>query len=44
MRPGGSLAREGSLDVVSPFESLKDRVDVGLLAEDTLTDHMPQHG
>jgi hypothetical protein len=37
------LAREGSLGVVSPSESLKDRVDVGLLAEDPLNGHMPRH-
>jgi hypothetical protein len=29
---------------VSPSESLKDRVDVGLLTEDLLTGHMPRHG
>jgi hypothetical protein len=29
---------------VSPSESLKDRVDVGLLTEDPLTCHMPRHG
>jgi hypothetical protein len=29
---------------VSPFESIKDRVDVGLLIEDPLTSHMPRHG
>jgi hypothetical protein len=38
------LAQEGSLGVVSPSESIKDRVDVGLLIEDLLTDHMPYHG
>jgi hypothetical protein len=43
-RPGGWLAREGSLGVVSPFESIKDCVDVGLLIEDPLTGHMPRHG
>jgi hypothetical protein len=43
-RPGGRLAQEGSLGVVSPSESIKDRVDVGLLIEDLLTDHMPCHG
>jgi hypothetical protein len=44
MRPGRRLAREGSLGVVSRSESLKDRVDVGLLTEDPLTGHMPRHG
>jgi hypothetical protein len=29
---------------VSPFESIKDRADVGLLTEDTLTGHMLRHG
>jgi hypothetical protein len=29
---------------VSPSESIKDRVDVGLLIEDLLTGHMPHHG
>jgi hypothetical protein len=29
---------------VSPSESIKDRLDVGLLTEDPLTDHMPRHG
>jgi hypothetical protein len=29
---------------VSPSESIKDRVDVGLKIEDLLTDHMPRHG
>jgi hypothetical protein len=43
-RPGGWLAREGSLDVVPSFESIKDRTDVGLLIEDPLTGHMPRHG
>jgi hypothetical protein len=43
-RPGGWLAREASLGVVSPSESIKDRVDVGLMIEDLLTDHMPRHG
>jgi hypothetical protein len=43
-RPGGWLAREGSLGVVPPSESIKDRTDVGLLIEDLLTGHMPRHG
>jgi hypothetical protein len=30
--------------VVSMSVSIKDRVDVGLLIEDLLTDHMPYHG
>jgi hypothetical protein len=29
---------------VSPSESVKDLVDVGLLIEDLLTGHMPHHG
>jgi hypothetical protein len=29
---------------VSPSESLKDHVDVGLLTKDLLTGHMPRHG
>jgi hypothetical protein len=29
---------------VSPSESNKDRLDVGLLTEDLLTSHMPHHG
>jgi hypothetical protein len=29
---------------VSPSESIKDRVDVGLLTEDPLTGHMSHHG
>jgi hypothetical protein len=44
LRPVGWLARERSLGVVSPSESIKDRVDVGLLIEDPLTGHMPHHG
>jgi hypothetical protein len=28
---------------VSPSESIKDLVDVGLLTEDPLTGHMPRH-
>jgi hypothetical protein len=43
LRSGGWLAREGSLGVVSPSESIKDRVDVGLLTEDPLTGHMSHH-
>jgi hypothetical protein len=44
LRPDGWLAQEESLGVVSPSESIKDRVDVGLLTEDPLTGHMPHHG
>jgi hypothetical protein len=44
LRPGGWLAREESLGVVSSSESIKDLVDVGLLIEDLLTGHMPHHG
>jgi hypothetical protein len=44
LRPGGWLAREESLGVVSSSESIKDRVNVGLLTEDPLTGHMPRHG
>jgi hypothetical protein len=44
MRLGGWLAREESLGVVPPSESIKDRVDVGLLTKDPLTGHMPRHG
>jgi hypothetical protein len=44
LRPGGWLAREESLDVVSPSESIKDHLDVGLMIEDLLTGHMPHHG
>jgi hypothetical protein len=29
---------------MSPSESIKDLVDVGLLIEDLLTGHMPHHG
>jgi hypothetical protein len=29
---------------VSPSESVKVRVDVGLMTEDLLTGHMPHHG
>jgi hypothetical protein len=35
---------EKSLGVVSPSESIKDRLDVGLMIEDLLTGHMPNHG
>jgi hypothetical protein len=38
------LHEKESLGVVSPFETFKDRVDVGLLTEDPLTGHMPRHG
>jgi hypothetical protein len=44
LRPGGLLAREESLGVVSPSESIKDRVDVGLMIEDLLIGHIPRHG
>ena len=44
LRPGGWLAREESLGVVSPSESIKDLVDVGLMIEDPLTGHMPRRG
>jgi hypothetical protein len=44
LRPGGWLAREESLGVVSSSVSIKDRVDVGLMIEDLLTGHMPHHG
>jgi hypothetical protein len=44
LRPGGRLAREESLGVVSPSESIKDLVDVGLMIKDPLTGHMPHHG
>ena len=43
LRPGGWLAREESLGVVSPSESIKDLVDVGLMIGDPLTGHMPRH-
>jgi hypothetical protein len=29
---------------VSPSESIKDLLDVGLMIEDLLTGHMPHHG
>jgi hypothetical protein len=35
---------EKSLGVVSPSESIKDCLDVGLMTEDPLTGHMPRHG
>ena len=41
---GRVISWEESLDVVSTSESIKDRVDVGLLIEDPLTGHMPRHG
>jgi hypothetical protein len=44
LRPGGWLAREESLGVVSSSESIKDRLDVGLMIKDLLTGHMPHHG
>jgi hypothetical protein len=44
LRPGGWLTREESLGVVSPSESIKDCLDVGLMIEDPLTGHMPRHG
>jgi hypothetical protein len=44
LRPGGWLAWEESLGVVSPSMSIKDRVDVGLMIDDLLTGHMPHHG
>jgi hypothetical protein len=44
LRPDGWLAREESLGVVSPSESIKDRVNVGLMIEDLLTGHMPHNG
>ena len=40
----GDLHEKESLGVVSPSESIKDRLDVGLLTEDPLTGHMPRHG
>jgi hypothetical protein len=39
-----TCTRRESLGVVSPSESIKDRLDVGLLIEDLLTGHMPHHG
>jgi hypothetical protein len=44
LRPGGWLAREESLSVVSLSESIKDLLDVGLMIENLLTGHMPHHG
>jgi hypothetical protein len=44
LRPGGWLAREETLGVVSPSESIKDLLDVGLMIEDLLAGHMPHHG
>jgi hypothetical protein len=44
LRPDGWLARERSLGVVSPSESIKDLIDVGLMIEDLLAGHMPHHG
>jgi hypothetical protein len=39
-----TCTRRENLGVVSPSESIKDRLDVGLLIEDLLTGHMPHHG
>jgi hypothetical protein len=44
LRPSGWLAREESLGVVSPSQSIKDCLDVGLMIEDPITGHMPHHG
>jgi hypothetical protein len=44
LTPSGWLAREASLGVVSPSESIKDLLDIGLMIEDPLTGHMPHHG
>jgi hypothetical protein len=44
LRPGGWLAREESIGVVSSSESIMDLIEVGLLIEDPLTDNMPHHG
>jgi hypothetical protein len=44
LSPGKWLAREESLGVVSPSESIKYCLDVGLMIEDPLTGHMPHHG
>jgi hypothetical protein len=40
----GDLHEKESLGVVSPSESIKDRLDVGLMIEDPLAGHMPRHG
>jgi hypothetical protein len=39
-----TCTRRESLGVVSPSESIKDRVDVGVMTKDPLTGHMPHHG
>jgi hypothetical protein len=39
-----TCTRRESLGVVCPSESIKDRLDAGLLIEDLLTGHMPHHG
>jgi hypothetical protein len=39
-----TCTRRDSLGVVSSSESIKDRVDVGLMTKDPLTGHMPHHG
>jgi hypothetical protein len=39
-----TCTRRESLGVVSPSESIKDHLDVGLMTEDPLTGHMPHHG
>jgi hypothetical protein len=44
LRTDGWLAREEILGVVSPSESIKDIVDVGLMIEDPLTGHILHHG
>jgi hypothetical protein len=44
LRLGGWVAREESLSVVSPSESIKDRLDLGLMIEDLITGHKPHHG
>jgi hypothetical protein len=43
-RPGGWLAWEESLGVVSPSVSIKDLLDVGLMIKDPLIGDMPHHG
>jgi hypothetical protein len=40
----GDLHEKESLGVVSPSESIKDLVDVGLMIKDPLTGHMRRHG